>query len=103
MSAALSENQCSDYLENDPGADLQKICMDRVFNVSYKVLEVFSGSHKGGIIEAIDFYHYSGLPDHLTIDPACVTFGIERGEYIHRESPPVIKTKNGYSCASAND
>lgn len=98
IAASLSDKTCDEYIENDPTSKLQEICVDRVFNVSYQVLAVITGDYSGAVISGIDFYHYSGLPDHMIIDPACVTFRHEHGEYIHIESVPAKKGKVAYVC-----
>ena len=100
LSATLSNKSCDDYTENDLNSKFQEVCMDRVFNISYQILGVLSGSYNGKTIHAIDFYHYSGLPDHMIIDPACVRFREYRGEYVHVESVPAKKAKSGYVCES---
>ncbi|MBB5210267.1 hypothetical protein [Microbulbifer hydrolyticus] len=100
ISAALSSKSCNEYIDNDPDSKLQEVCMDRVFNVSYQVLSVLSGNFSSKIISGIDFYHYTGLPDHMIIDPVCVTFNYDRGEYIRVESVPAGKSNNGYICES---
>ncbi len=100
IEASLSGKKCSEYVEKEEDSKYQIICMDRVFDISYKVYEVLAGNFEGGTIKGIDFYHYSGLPDHMIVDPACVTFRRELGQFIHVETAPAQKTKTGYTCGS---
>lgn len=98
LSATLSDKHCDDYINKNPKEKHQSVCMGRVFNISYKIKSVVAGKFKKTKIKAIDFYHYSGLPDHMIIDPACVSFRTKMGVFIHQETVPPIKTTTGYTC-----
>lgn len=94
VSAALSKHTCGDYAASGE----HSVCLDRVFDVTYRVKQVLSGQFDQPEINVIDFYHGHGLPNHLTWGVVCAVLLPQYGTYVHKRSVPAMNTKSGYVC-----
>ncbi len=73
-----TDKSCSDYSEKpEPGSGVEILCMDKVFKLKYKIVEIVSGEFSGTTIDFIGFYHYWGMPHYTVYEPALVIVSIE--------------------------
>lgn len=83
LAVELSDKSCMDYIEQpDTASGLEEICMDRVFILKYEIQKVISGKATSDAISFIGFYHYWGMPNYTTYEPALIVISTEKG-YLH--------------------
>lgn len=102
VAASLTDNQCFDD-ELEVTDEIVEICMNFEYLITYKVIAVLRGSYGEDSIDSLDYYHYSGMPDHLVVSPACVLFERRGGDYVRLETTPAKRDVDSGQIECAGD
>ncbi len=102
LAVAASDRSCTEFINTDPGAEVEKICMDGVFLLRYEIEELYLGEPSNDQIEFYGFYHYAGMPNYTVAPELFFVVKEINDEYITHRWDYVTWTDAGWWICEDN-